>query len=454
METLEGQLLVRVEADSAQVSIRSTRSLHAVKVFSGRAPADVVRLLPSLFSVCGSAQAAAAHGACEAALGLGAPAEVRRHRRLLLFAETVKEHLWRLLLDWPKTLAPMLHSPSNGDAGAQSLAGVMQAFRRLRASMPMRSGPWVPNESQQVDRASLWCDSVEAPLDQLAASAVASAFQVEPEIWLGEIDSPAALFDWAQKMDTIPAELVRTIGSHGLADAGAASSVFLPPLPINELERRLRSADAAAFIARPQWQGRCCETGPLSRALPHPLISALIMHHGRGLLARLAALLVELARAALQIQKETDALRQGADRDGESPRAPEMISAGVIPSCSTSYGNWQHAMNEDQAGVIGRDAGVALRSLSAMHERSSAIGIAQVEAARGRLVHRVVIEDGLIKDYQILAPTEWNFHPEGVVAEGLAGIARSGARGAELEALCRLYITAVDPCVGYRLSVS
>ncbi len=46
-------------------------------------------------------------------------------------------------------------------------------------------------------------------------------------------------------------------------------------------------------------------------------------------------------------------------------------------------------------------------------------GIAQVEAARGRLVHRVVLESGRITRYQILAPTEWNFHPDGVLVQGL-----------------------------------
>jgi len=76
------------------------------------------------------------------------------------------------------------------------------------------------------------------------------------------------------------------------------------------------------------------------------------------------------------------------------------------------------------------------------------------EAARGLLVHRVAIINKRVEHYQILAPTEWNFHPQGVVAQGLTAIARSGVEGSELERLARLYITAVDPCVDYQLSVS
>jgi Ni,Fe-hydrogenase I large subunit len=66
----------------------------------------------------------------------------------------------------------------------------------------------------------------------------------------------------------------------------------------------------------------------------------------------------------------------------------------------------------------------------------------------------VYISDDRIDQYQILAPTEWNFHPHGVVAQGLVAIARGGVAGRELERLARLYITAVDPCVEYQLSVS
>jgi uptake hydrogenase large subunit len=76
-------------------------------------------------------------------------------------------------------------------------------------------------------------------------------------------------------------------------------------------------------------------------------------------------------------------------------------------------------------------------------------GLGVVEAARGCLTHRASLRDGVISGYQILAPTEWNFHPEGSVAKGLSGFPCGD------EAIFRrqadLFINAVDPCVGYRL---
>jgi coenzyme F420-reducing hydrogenase alpha subunit len=71
-------------------------------------------------------------------------------------------------------------------------------------------------------------------------------------------------------------------------------------------------------------------------------------------------------------------------------------------------------------------------------------------------VHRLEGEDDRVRGYRILAPTEWNFHPDGVVVQGLAAIARdlpSSADEASLRDRAVLYVTAVDPCVPYRLVI-
>ncbi len=81
---------------------------------------------------------------------------------------------------------------------------------------------------------------------------------------------------------------------------------------------------------------------------------------------------------------------------------------------------------------------------------TQAAGIGQVAAARGQLVHRVCLEDERVTSYQILAPTEWNFHPRGVVARGLSGLQGDPE---QMQRQARLLINAIDPCVGYELSV-
>ena len=79
------------------------------------------------------------------------------------------------------------------------------------------------------------------------------------------------------------------------------------------------------------------------------------------------------------------------------------------------------------------------------------IGISQVEAARGRLVHRVELERALVRSYRILAPTEWNFHPRGVLVQGLTGL--QARTQAELNRRAASLINAIDPCVGYQLRI-
>ena len=79
------------------------------------------------------------------------------------------------------------------------------------------------------------------------------------------------------------------------------------------------------------------------------------------------------------------------------------------------------------------------------------IGISQVEAARGRLVHRAELAAGRVANYKILAPTEWNFHPKGVLAGSLLGLAAGNT--ADLQQRAQLLINAIDPCVGYQLRI-
>jgi coenzyme F420-reducing hydrogenase alpha subunit len=73
-------------------------------------------------------------------------------------------------------------------------------------------------------------------------------------------------------------------------------------------------------------------------------------------------------------------------------------------------------------------------------------GFAAVESARGRLFHRIRLDGaGRIADYRVVAPTEWNFHPDGPFVGLLRG-ARIGEGEAALRRLQRLAFV-FDPCL-------
>lgn len=79
-------------------------------------------------------------------------------------------------------------------------------------------------------------------------------------------------------------------------------------------------------------------------------------------------------------------------------------------------------------------------------------GLAWVEMARGLLVHQVEIDgtdgDARVADCRVLAPTEWNFHPQGVVAQRIAGL-NATEPAATVERRVRLLMAAFDPCVPF-----
>ncbi len=77
------------------------------------------------------------------------------------------------------------------------------------------------------------------------------------------------------------------------------------------------------------------------------------------------------------------------------------------------------------------------------------IGRALVETARGLLMHEVVLDGERIADYLIVAPTEWNFHPQGPLAGWLAG--RDAADREALQAFAARAVAALDPCVRWEV---
>lgn len=213
-----------------------------------------------------------------------------------------------------------------------------------------------------------------------------------------ERQTVADLAYWCTSASTPAQKIVGLVLARGWADAGRAEISFLPQLSDADLAAHLFGPESQSFIAAPTWDGTPRETSAFSRQAENSLVSDVMRVHDSGLLARLVSRLVEIA---------------------EIPRAmSEIIEAQDIA---------QPAGGETE----GR-------------------GVAHVEAARGRLVHGVEIADEVVRHYTILAPTEWNFHAAGGAARGLADIA---GREGDVHALADLFVSSVDPCVGYQLRV-
>jgi len=229
---------------------------------------------------------------------------------------------------------------------------------------------------------------------QLTRRLAQAAQLVRDHVFGGDVPQDLSAWDaWTYRDGLTGALLARSIEEMGLCNFGACAIEALPVIPDDVLNDRIADDDGS-FIAAPTWEGSPRITGPFARHAGHPLVAAL----GQGLSARLAARLLELSLSLRRMQE----LVHGIEADPGSHLPP-----------------------------------------------ASGTGLAVVEAARGRLAHRLELENGQVTRYQILAPTEWNFHPQGALPQGLLG--QPAGDNALLRA--RHLIAALDPCVACKIEV-
>jgi uptake hydrogenase large subunit len=237
----------------------------------------------------------------------------------------------------------------------------------------------------------------------LAALAREQVYGEDAAAWLAQTD--LAAFDaWCAAGRTLPARTLALLRSSA-PGLGRSDTALMPGLEDAGWWQAVVPAlrQDADFAATPTWGGAPVETGALSRRQAQPLVAALIRRDGYSAATRIAARLVELAALL-------DSLRRA------TPHAGDQASAWV--QC------WP------------LDAGE---------------GLAAVQTARGLLLHHARLAQGRVHDWRTVAPTEWNFHPEGALASGLLGT--EAADEAVLTARARLAVHALDPCVGFRIEI-
>lgn len=216
-----------------RVELRSHRP-DTSRVLPGRTPDEALALLGRLYTVCGRAQRAAAEFALGAALGRSPTVERRAELLRACAIEAVQEHLWRLLVDWPRALG---------------LLPAQERFAHWYRRCGADDADWPSALLEEIERS--W---IGRPADALA-----------------EWSDPAAWDAW-------------------LEDRGPALAALFAELRAAPAARR----DAGARTARTP---RVAETGAVVQHAEHPCIAGLLAA-GRGVEARAVARLVGLATLA------------------------------------------------------------------------------------------------------------------------------------------------------------
>jgi hypothetical protein len=237
---VEGQIELAVTWDGSavtQASVFSNRP-RLTPMFRDLPVADVVQRIPLLFSLCGEAQAVAANALQqllqEGQIAEDTVAEFAGRIRL----EIVREHLWRLALDW----MPLV-----------GLEPVMSELRQLMTGKERFLAD--PGELQA------WGIGVqEAFFGGQTGVILPSA--------IADGKGPVRFLDpvWLQSSSASLAELARRLDPElrglGLAPIRPASTLDLPMFLATVEAEMMRDPDFAAY---PHWFGEPLEMGPLAR---------------------------------------------------------------------------------------------------------------------------------------------------------------------------------------------
>jgi coenzyme F420-reducing hydrogenase alpha subunit len=218
--------------------------------------------------------------------------------------------------------------------------------------------------------------------------------------WLegqGFAAAPPPFLEHLGRLEGLPGRLFRRVMNGPLATSGQTSRSARPS--VDTVAASLRAS--RTFARTPTVNEQPVDVGLLSAWTTHPLVSQAIAAAGPGLLARLAARYVETCALSEELRHLAQSLR---------PLRRE-------PVVTTATGQ----------------------------------GVGTADTSRGPLVHAVDVEQGRVVAWNVVAPTEWTFHPRGAVREALVGLAAPDVQSAEQAA--RFVVTVLDPCVEFTVSL-
>ncbi|MCB1518961.1 MAG: nickel-dependent hydrogenase large subunit [Hyphomicrobiaceae bacterium] len=390
--SVEGRVLIDVTLGAAPVvRISFTQAGDVARVLAGKTPGEVRAIVPALFSLCGKAQSHAAHLALDAAQGRKCASEIRAAMQCLTEMESLRENTLRIALDWPRLLG------ERADRGR--LPPLMRLVPELESALQSRGGPLDAGLARSLagDRALRVVDAAETLVADLV-------FGEPIERWQ-EREDANDVRNWAAAGRTPAARLLHRIYSQGMAEAGSVQLHRLAPLDGHSV---LNWFEAGGMHALPLDRGSMApETTMLARHATDRRLAGATNANGcnandkavHGLMDRLTARLIELA--------------------GLPSRMRELIRGRVAP-------------------YAGR-------------RLAEAVGMGEVAAARGTLMHVASMEDGRISRYRVLAPTRWNFDVDGVAGRAVERIASEYGEDAQI--LAELMVDAIDPCVAYSVRI-
>lgn len=466
---VEGDLEVTLDIESGRVRaayVNSPMYRGFEQILAGKHPLDALVYVPRICGICSVAQSAAAAQALAQGMGLQAPQNGRLAANLTLAVENLADHLSHFYLFFMPDFA------RDGYRDRSWFADVQARFKSTTGSaavdvLPVRAkfmnmmgylaGRWPHTLSLQPGGSSRALEQAE----KLRLKILLAEFRAFLERTLfgdsleavAALGSEAELFAWMEsrvQSADFP-RFLRIARDLGLQHMGRATDRFmsygayadgdtalfrsglwadakLQQLDTGAIREDVTSSWMAGDVAlspdegrtlpqpdkenaytwckAPRLSGQVVETGALARQMVagHPLLRDLVGRHGASVMARVVARMLEFALVLPAMDAWLQQIEPGA------------------PFCLPS------------------------------DELADVRGIGLVEAARGSLGHWLDVRKGRIYNYQIIAPTTWNFSPRdatgepGALEQALVGLeAEEGGTAAPLAV--QHVVRSFDPCM-------
>nr|WP_207168388.1 nickel-dependent hydrogenase large subunit [Thiocystis violacea] len=466
---VEGDLEVRLDVDGDRVReawVVSPLYRGFEQMLLGKAPLDALVIAPRICGICSVSQSMAAAYALAQAQGLQMPRNGQRATNLILACENLADHLTHFYLFFMPDFARPVYADQSWYAGVverfragtgSALREVLPGRAQLLHLMGLMAGKWPHSLSLQPGGST----RAVQPQERIRLGMIlAGVRQLLERTTFGDrletiagLDSAAALAVWrdaappdssdfrrflhladALDLTTLGRGVDRfmSVGSYPLDGRRCFARGLwwngLQPLDLAGITEDLSHSwmfggvepqhpsagntvpvaekpGAYTWCKAPRLRGEAVEVGALARQLVdgQPLMRALVAASGGNVANRVIARLIEAARILVEMESWVRALRPGE------------------PFCD-------HAVIPDEAQ-----------------------GVGLVEAARGSLGHWLRIRNGRILNYQIIAPTTWNFSPRD--HQGLPGPLEQALVGAPVRpgertpVAVQHIVRSFDPCM-------
>lgn len=466
---VEGDLEVRI--DCADGSVQNAEVVSPLyrgfeRILLGKPPLDALVYAPRICGICSVSQSVAAARALASAIGVSVPRNGELATNLVHATENVADHLTHFYLFFMPDFARATYrsEPWHEDIGERFAATkgtavetVLPARAQFMHIMGILAGKWPHTLSIQPGGST----RAVAPGEAARLAVILKAFRrfLERHLFgdklerVTALESEEALLSWAAEKAPENSDFRRFLNLSAaldLAKLGPSSGNYLshgsyhlegttefrqgtsrngkvgafdpgevaedlisswyktdgPEQPASgTTEPDAEKPSAYSWCKAPRLGGEIMETGALARQLinGHPLIRDLVSHHGGSVHTRVVARVLEIGLVVLAMERWVAALEPGG----------AFINHGDMP------------------------------------RRAEGIGL--TEAARGSLGHWISIEGGRISNYQIIAPTTWNFSPRD--KDGVAGPLEQALIGAPVRdgetdpVSVQHVVRSFDPCL-------